>query len=79
VYEGPYGRNLRSAENRTLAPYMTNQHVDRQSGCDVMAIFENAKNIAYRYQRLQLQLINLNYGSVYILLSYLLTARRSFP
>ena len=81
VYEGPWGRNLRSAENRTLAraPYMTNQHVDRQSGCDVMAIFEIVKNIRYRYQRLRLQSINLNYGSIYILLSYLLTAHRSFP
>jgi len=26
-----------------------NQNVDRQSGCEVMAIFENAKNIRYRY------------------------------
>jgi len=30
------------------------QHVDRQSGCDVMVIFENVKNIPYRYQRLRL-------------------------
>jgi len=57
----------------------TNQHVNRQSSCEVMAIFENVKNIRYRYQRLQLQLINLNYGSIEILLSYLLTAHRSFP
>ena len=65
----------------TSAPWhpRTNQLVDRQSGCDVMAIFENVKNIRYRYQRLRLQLINLNYGSIYIRLSYLLTAHRSFP
>jgi len=44
-----------------------------------MAIFENVKNICYRYQCPRLQLINLNYSSVEILLSYLLTARRSFP
>jgi len=56
----------------------TNHHVDRQSRCDVMATFENVKNIPYRYQRLQLQLINVNYGSIYILLSYLHTAHRSF-
>jgi len=42
----------------------TNQHVYRQSGCEVMAIFENVKNIRYRYQRLRLQLINLNFGSI---------------
>jgi len=29
-----------------------------------MAIFENVKNIRYRYQRLRLQLINLNFGSI---------------
>ena len=29
-----------------------------------MAIFENVKNIPYHYQRLQLELINLNYGSI---------------
>ena len=46
VYEGPYsyGRNLRSPR--------TNQHVDWQSGCEVMAIFEKVKNIHYCYQRL---------------------------
>jgi len=48
-------------KTRPLHP-RTNQHVDRQSGYEVMAIFENVKNIRYRYQHLQLQLINLNYG-----------------
>ena len=36
-----------------------------------MAIFENVKNTRYRYQRLRLQLINLNYGSIEILRTYL--------
>jgi len=35
VYEGPYGRNLSSAGNPTLSKH----HVDRQTGCEVMAIF----------------------------------------
>ena len=42
----------------------TKQHINRQSGCEVMAIFENVKNVRYRYQRLRLQLINLNYGAI---------------
>jgi len=61
VYEGPYGK--KSTFSQKPHP-RTNQHVDRQSGCKVMAIFENVKNIRYRYQRLRLQLINLNYGSI---------------
>jgi len=58
VYEGP----IRSAEKPTLAPQP--QHVYRQSGCEVVAIFENVKNIRYRYLRLRLHLINLNFGSI---------------
>jgi len=55
VYEGPWKKSTFSRKTHpgTLQPTS-----------EVMAIFENVKNIRYRYQRLRLQLINLNFGSI---------------